>query len=64
MKKIKLFAAAVIVLCLALAISACGEKIPAEMTYKVTVMDALGTPYTKGVVVRFCKTESRKPCRW
>lgn len=60
MKKIKLFAAVVIVLCFALAISACGEKIPAEMTYKVTVMDALGTPYTTGVVVRFLQNGEQK----
>ena len=31
------------------------ETLPAEMTYKVTVTDALGTPYTTGVVVRFMK---------
>ena len=29
------------------------ETLPAEMTYKVTVTDALGVPYTTGVVVRF-----------
>jgi len=29
------------------------EVPPAEMTYKVTVTDAMGVPYTTGVVVRF-----------
>ena len=41
------------VLCLILALAACGEQTPAEMTYRVKVQDALGTPYTTGVVVRF-----------
>ena len=41
------------VLCLILSLAACGEQTPAEMTYRVKVQDALGTPYTTGVVVRF-----------
>lgn len=35
------------------------ETLPSEMTYKVTVVDALGTPYTSGVVVRFMKDGSQ-----
>lgn len=49
-KTIKLFIVAV---CLILVLAACGEKTPAEMTYKVTVTDAIGNPYTSGVVVCF-----------
>lgn len=60
MKKIKLFAAVAIVLCFMLAVSACGEKTPAEMTYQVTVTDALGTPYNTGVVVRFLQGGEQK----
>lgn len=43
-----------VVLCMLL-MAACdnGPQTPAETTYKVTVADATGQPYTTGVVVRF-----------
>lgn len=50
--KIKVLALAVLA-CMLLTLAACGEKTPAELTYKVTVADALGNPYTTGVVVSF-----------
>ena len=44
-------------LCIAMMLAACGEQAPAangaaEAEYKVTVVDALGKPYTEGVIVR------------
>lgn len=39
----------VVALCLPLLLCACGSTV----TYRVTVTDALGTPYTNGVVVQF-----------
>ncbi len=40
-----------------LLMAACTQEpeLPAETTYKVTITDANGTPYTTGVVVRFLK---------
>lgn len=35
------------------------EALPAEMTYRVKVIDSLGMPYTTGVVVRFLKDGSQ-----
>ena len=40
-----------VVLCLPLLLCACGST----ATYRVTVTDALGVPYTNGVVVQFLK---------
>ena len=47
-----------LVLAMALALAACGEKAPEAQTpaadgYQVRVVDALGNPYTSGVIVRF-----------
>lgn len=42
-----------LLLCAALVLAACSETTPAEMTYRVTVTDAVGDPYTTGVVVCF-----------
>lgn len=39
-----------VLLCCMLALTACGNS---EPTYKVSVVDALGNPYTSGVVVKF-----------
>ena len=41
----------VVALCLPLLLCSCGST----ATYRVTVTDALGTPYTNGVVVQFFK---------
>lgn len=49
MKKIKSFIAIVLVLCMLASFTACGG----EKTYKVSVKDALGNPFTSGVVVNF-----------
>lgn len=38
--------------CCAALLSACGEE-PADPAYKVRIVDALGTPYTSGMVVKF-----------
>ncbi len=49
MKKFKGFIAIILVVCMLASFTACGG----EKTYKVTVKDALGNPYTSGVVVNF-----------
>ncbi len=49
MKKFKGFIAIILVVCMLAGFTACGG----EKTYKVTVKDALGNPYTSGVVVNF-----------
>lgn len=49
MKIFKSFIAVVLVVCMLATLTACGG----EKTYKVTVKDALGNPYTAGVVVNF-----------
>lgn len=48
--------AVLLVLCMLL-MAACTQEpeLPAETTYKVTITDANGAPYTTGVVVRFLK---------
>lgn len=49
MKKIKSIIAIILVVCMLASFTACGG----EKTYKVSVKDALGNPYTSGVVVNF-----------
>lgn len=49
MKKFKGFLAILLVVCMLMSLAACGG----DKTYKVTVKDALGNPYTSGVVVQF-----------
>lgn len=49
MKKIKSIIAIILVVCILASFTACGG----EKTYKVSVKDALGNPYTSGVVVTF-----------
>ncbi len=49
MKKFKGFIAILLVVCMLASFTACGG----EKTYNVTVKDALGNPYTSGVVVNF-----------
>lgn len=49
MKKIKSLIAVLLVFCILASFTACGG----EKTYKVAVKDALGNPYTSGVVVTF-----------
>lgn len=49
MKKFKSFIAIILVVCMLMALTACGGN----KTYKVTVKDALGNPYTSGIVVQF-----------
>lgn len=49
MKKIKSIIAIILVICMLVSFTACGG----EKTYKVAVKDALGNPYTSGVVVTF-----------
>jgi len=60
MKKTRFLILAITVACIALVLAACSEKTPAEMTYKVTVADALGNPYTSGVVVKFMQNGEQK----
>lgn len=54
-KRILTLALTVLLICTLFAACKQSETPPAEMTYKVTVTDALGVPYTTGVVVRFMK---------
>ena len=49
MKKIKGVVAIILVVCMLATLTACGGN----KTYKVAVKDALGNPYTSGVVVNF-----------
>lgn len=52
MKKIRALLLAAVLLCAVVACSACGGN-GGEPTYKVSVVDALGNPYTSGIVVKF-----------
>jgi len=58
MKKIRILTLAVL-LCFAMALAACdgqgasGSNNSTDAAYQVTVVDAAGNPYTKGVIVRF-----------
>ena len=55
----------VLLLCLALLLTGCGKTESGEQTYTVTVKDALGTPYTTGVVVKFLQNGEQvamQPC--
>lgn len=60
MKKIRILVIAALIASFVLAMGACSEKTPAEMTYKVTVADAMGTPYISGVVVKFLQDGQQK----
>lgn len=46
----KIFAVTALVLAAVMAFASCGSK---DATYKVSVTDLLGTPYTSGIVVKF-----------
>ncbi len=48
---VKALLLAVVIFCMSVVFSACGG----DKTYKVTVKDALGNPYTEGFVVKFMK---------
>lgn len=50
MKKVTALLLAML-LCMSLALTACGDS--GEAAYKVSIQDALGNPYTSGVVVKF-----------
>lgn len=47
----RIFALVLALVCCAAVLSACGEQ--ADPAYKVRIVDALGRPYTSGVVVKF-----------
>lgn len=52
-------------LCFALLLTGCGKAESGDVTYTVTVKDALGTPYTTGVVVKFLQNGEQvamQPC--
>lgn len=53
MKMRRILAFVLALACCVAVLGACGEKTPAELQYKVRICDALGTPYTSGVVVKF-----------
>ncbi len=53
MKKMKKLIVAAALMCSAMLMAACGDNASGEKEYKVAVKDALGTPYTEGVVVQF-----------
>lgn len=55
LKKKSILILTTVILCLAVLFTSCGEKEPesTEAAYTVTVKDALGTPYTSGVIVKF-----------
>lgn len=57
MKKINVIIVAAVLLCSAMMLGACGDGSQAggEKEYKVAVKDALGNPYTSGIVVQFYK---------
>ncbi len=53
---------AVCVMCVSLFFTSCGSG---DVTYRVTVKDALGTPYTDGIVVKFLQNGEQvamQPC--
>ena len=60
-KRINVFIVAAVLLCSAMMLGACGDNAQAggEKEYKVAVKDALGTPYTEGVVVQFFQGETQ-----
>ena len=58
-KKISILAVAIALMCVAALLGSCGEETPAETTYKVTVKNALGDPYTSGVIVQFHQNGSQ-----
>lgn len=60
MKKTRILILAALIVSLLLTMAACGEQTPAETTYQVTVADALGNPYTSGVVVKFLQGGQQK----
>lgn len=53
MKMKKIIALLLAVACCAGLLGACGEQDGGERTYKVHIHDAVGNPYTSGVVVKF-----------
>ena len=53
MKMKKILALLTATLCCMALLSACGETAAADPAYKVRIVDALGTPYTSGMVVKF-----------
>ena len=57
MKKINVIIVAAVLMCSAMMLGACGDQSQAggEKEYKVAVKDALGNPYTSGIVVQFYK---------
>lgn len=55
MKKLKSFLSVLLLAALSLAVMSFTACSSGEVTYKVTVKDALGNPYTSGVIVRFMK---------
>ena len=65
MKKRILMLCLLIVMALGLLLAGCASQTPntttsADTTYRVTVQDALGAPYTSGVVVRFLQDGQQK----
>lgn len=48
----KIFAVAAILMAAVMVFGACGAE-SSEITYKITVVDSVGTPYTSGVIVKF-----------
>ncbi len=60
MKKINVIIIAAVLMCSAMMLGACGNETGnvdagGEREYKVTVKDALGNPYTSGIVVQYLK---------
>jgi len=55
MKKIKSFLAILLIFSMLFTFAACGS----DKTYKISVKDALGNPYTSGVVVEFMQNGSK-----
>lgn len=49
----KIIALILAAICCLSVLSGCGEEASADVAYQVYVKDALGTPYTSGVVVKF-----------
>ena len=64
MKKRVLMLCLLAVMALGLLLAGCASQTPVETsgetTYRVTVQDALGAPYTSGVVVRFLQDGQQK----
>lgn len=55
LKRVRALLLAAMLLCSVVLLSACGggENAGGDPTYKVSVVDALGNPYTSGIVVKF-----------